>query len=84
METENMAHWDFWIRVATDHPDVFMLNEEPTWLYRQHSAARHAKRVGNKDKILKRENARKKMLKKHQKLLKKYNLESLLTIDLYK
>jgi len=84
MEMDNMAHWDFWLRVATIDPGVFIFNKEATWLYRQHSNARHVKREGQVDKIKKREAARKRMMQKHYHLLEKYNVEHLAVLDYYK
>ena len=84
MEMDNMAHWDFWLRMATIDPDVFIFNKEATWLYRQHPNARHTKRQAQIDKIKKREAARKRMMQKHYHLLEKYNVEHLASMDYYK
>ncbi len=72
---ENMAHWDFWLRVGERNSEFFMYNPEPLWLYRQHkkkrSGQRRADAAGAKKKIEKRETARKKMLRKHFHTLEK-------------
>ena len=84
IKMDNMAFWDFWIRIGSEESKAFTFNKDATWLYRQHSSARHTKRVGNEKKIIKREAARKRMMRKHVNLLKKHNLENLLKIDHYK
>jgi hypothetical protein len=81
---DNMAHWDFWLRVAIVDPNVFIFNKEATWLYRQHSNARHIKRQGQVNKIKKREAARKRLMQKHYHLLEKYGAEHLASINSYK
>lgn len=80
----NHAFWDFWLRVAKDDSGLFLIQKSPTWYYRQHSSAKHSVRSRDREKVLKNERERKIMIRKHTDLLKKYNLERLLTIDKYK
>lgn len=80
----NHAFWDFWIRIAKDHPEYFIFDEKSRWLYRQHSNAQHIKRSKNKRKIIKNEAEHKAMLNKHIDILKKFNSEHLLYKKKYK
>ena len=84
LECGNHAFWDFWIRVARKNSNYFIFDETSRWSYRQHAEAKHLKRVKDKSKIKKNEKERKIMLRRHEDLLKKFNLEHLLKINKYK
>ncbi len=84
LSLEQMAHWDFWLRVFSEcGGDTIVFNSEPTWLYRIHDDCVHQRDLHSENRARKREASRKRMLQKHDDLLKRYDLEFLAYIDRY-
>lgn len=83
MSIGNFAHWDFWIRVAlygvSLGEELITFNDDPTWLYRQHSKAQHIVRSRDEEKKKRNQAERIRFLYKHKELLKSMSKTKLLT-----
>lgn len=72
---DNLGYWDFWLRVGKDHPEYFIYNSIPTFLYKVSNESRHI--IRSKDKEWKKRELedRRVMLKRFGPLRGKYKIK---------
>jgi len=64
-EYGNFAYHSFWLRVFEGEGDVFVYNDNPTWLYRINNKSRHIKKQSDKSLLALENTQRENMLKAH-------------------
>jgi len=68
LEHANHAYWDLWLRIYEGEGDVFVYNNNPTWIYRVSGTSSHVIRSKNEAKRVENNKMKYKMLRSHGKV----------------
>jgi glycosyltransferase involved in cell wall biosynthesis len=66
LSVNNLAYWDFWLRLYRKKGDVFIHNLTPTWEYRQHPSSMRLKRLADPVKQEKELEERRKLIERYR------------------